>query len=210
GLRRRLGRQFADRLLALGKLVVEKPSQRVVERVSARGGAEQHGGEQRQHAEREAKCAAMAPDEGDVSCLFKARLTAKTAHLRPLSRGRASGRTPYQRRATGSGEIRLAESSNRKSYQPRVRQHQAKSSCEVTFAGPHPALRTTPALPATPPPGRCPGTGSSPARREKRRALSPPRASPGDYGRRARVSISVASAAALSGLDVEVAASHRL
>ena len=36
-LRRRLGGQFADRGCGLGKLVVEEPRQRVVDRVGARG-----------------------------------------------------------------------------------------------------------------------------------------------------------------------------
>src|SRR5208337_5293102 len=46
GLRRRLGGQFADRFLALGKLVDEKLRQRVVESVGARGGGEEQAGEQ--------------------------------------------------------------------------------------------------------------------------------------------------------------------
>ena len=61
GLRRRFGRQFADRLLALGKLVVEKFGQRVVERVSARGGGEQEAGEEREHAQREESARLRAP-----------------------------------------------------------------------------------------------------------------------------------------------------
>ena len=49
GLRRRLGRQFADRSLGLRKFVVEKFRQCVVDRVGAGGGRER---EQRQDAER--------------------------------------------------------------------------------------------------------------------------------------------------------------
>ena len=46
-LRRRLGSQFADRLLALGKLVSEESSQGVVERIGAsrRGRGQQHAGD---------------------------------------------------------------------------------------------------------------------------------------------------------------------
>ena len=49
GLRRRLGRQFGDRLLGLRKFVVEKLRQRVVERVGAGDGRKR---EQGQNAER--------------------------------------------------------------------------------------------------------------------------------------------------------------
>ena len=55
GLRRRLGREFADRRLGLGKLVVEKPRQRIVERVGARGAGEEEACEEREGAQRESK-----------------------------------------------------------------------------------------------------------------------------------------------------------
>jgi hypothetical protein len=61
-LRRRLGREFADRLLGLGKLVVEKPRQGVVERVSARGAGKSQTREEGEGAEKPTeRRAAMQP-----------------------------------------------------------------------------------------------------------------------------------------------------
>ena len=51
GLRRRLGRQFADRGRGLGKLVVEELRQRVVDGVGAGGGRERHEGEDTDRAQ---------------------------------------------------------------------------------------------------------------------------------------------------------------
>ncbi len=77
GLRRRFGREFADRLLGLGKLVVEKFRQRVVERVGARGAGEEAGrrrarGRSAPHASRpgqriEKRASFRTPDLGDAS-----------------------------------------------------------------------------------------------------------------------------------------------
>ena len=58
GLRGRLGRELADRLLRLGKLVGEEFRQRVVERVGARGRREQQTREERENAQRERDYAA--------------------------------------------------------------------------------------------------------------------------------------------------------
>ena len=55
GLRRRLGREFADRRLGLGKLVVEKPRQRIVERVGARGAGEDEACKERKDAQRDSE-----------------------------------------------------------------------------------------------------------------------------------------------------------
>jgi len=55
GLRRGLRSQFSDRLLGLGKLVVEEPHQRIVERVGARGAGDEEGCKERKDAQRESK-----------------------------------------------------------------------------------------------------------------------------------------------------------